>query len=1052
MIAKKIPKVASIPDNYKELAEYIAAAKELGEKLDKFWIENCGAGQSLDDLEMALREVYAVRLMKPEVIDKSYHMMVSFRPGENERLSEKDLKDIASSYAEALGFGEHQYVAGTHINTDNYHMHIAFNKIHPETLQVVNPFRDYKTLDRVSRKLEKKYGLFIDNGMAQKQRKGPKLSPSARDFEAQTWQESFQNHVLQNRKSILDQIKEAGTWSDVHNILREYDIGIKQRGNGLVLVGPDGQGMKASALDRKMTKVQLETQLGSFEPAAIDGEQKHTLPKAPLRRYRKRPSMRHPGISPLWRRYLNQQKPIHKRRSLLSRTISNWKLFLLTEAYRDPMAMVLLVAQQEFINLVFGDDRPTPLSKMAAPALAAWRQSGNWAEAKSMSWMADTRYTGRGCRTDEKGNLLVPFKDERGFMQSVRIYSPDGKSMNIGNTRRRYLQHIIDSRKQRENGPVIYTADYAEGVKIHDATRRPVVVVADPKMLRQAINEDLRRYPETRAILASENGTTIPGVPLIRLPDQEDAISIRRSFAKAIGDDAFLVWDACPEWASPKNSTWLNKFGLKGYGVKLSSDGEIAVPLKDRSGRLENVMLIDNSGRQRTVLPQDPDRPQLHVIDPEKRKDQDTIFIALNYADAATLHRATRSPVVILETPDLWPQALEQMRTRYNDARIVVAFDTDQEDRENHAGKFGAEIVRPERAHSFKEYAVGAQDKTPSLLLATGFDNYNFDPDKSESGYVKLQSVDGTERYLWGIDIADAVSGSGAEAGDWVSLEVAEQKKVTVPENYQDESGEWKTRHITTHRNIWKAAIEKDPATIPTLTALRNELASIVGDDGWIVWNAAERPAKELTLSRPEMGSKEAWAGYRVDGDGNVLVPLRDDGNRLSAVYRLNESGSAEILAGTGDDKGLHHVIGGQISKDPEQPILMADDLFSAIELNRLMKKPVVWAIKSENLVAVGKNLRRFNPDRKIFIAAMDVHMAIVNIPRDHAKNAASAIEADLLFPPLSDLDKKRNRVSFGDMLKSGQVEAVQKAIEAAGIDREDKKRKRPTGHVRGIE
>jgi phage/plasmid primase-like uncharacterized protein len=200
------------------------------------------------------------------------------------------------------------------------------------------------------------------------------------------------------------------------------------------------------------------------------------------------------------------------------------------------------------------------------------------------------------------------------------------------------------------------------------------------------------------------------------------------------------------------------------------------------------------------------------------------------------------------------------------------------------------------------------------------------------------------------------------------------------------------------------------------------------------------------------MGSKEAWAGYRVDGDGNVLVPLRDDGNRLSAVYRLNESGSAEILAGTGDDKGLHHVIGGQISKDPEQPILMADDLFSAIELNRLMKKPVVWAIKSENLVAVGKNLRRFNPDRKIFIAAMDVHMAIVNIPRDHAKNAASAIEADLLFPPLSDLDKKRNRVSFGDMLKSGQVEAVQKAIEAAGIDREDKKRKRPTGHVRGIE
>ena len=189
--------------------------------------------------------------------------------------------------------------------------------------------------------------------------------------------------------------------------------------------------------------------------------------------------MRHPRMSPLWRRYLNLQKPMHHRSTLLSRTISNWKLFLLTEAYRDPMAMVLLVAQQEFLNLVFGDDRPTPLSKMAVPALSAWRQAGSWADANSMSWMAETRYTGRGCRTDEEGNLLVPFKDARGYMQSVRIYSPNGKSMQIGSSSARNLSHLIDSRKQRESGPVIYTTDYADAVKIHDATRRPVVVVAD---------------------------------------------------------------------------------------------------------------------------------------------------------------------------------------------------------------------------------------------------------------------------------------------------------------------------------------------------------------------------------------------------------------------------------------------------------------------------------------------------------------------------------------------------------------------------------------------
>src|SRR5690606_33146931 len=157
--------------------------------------------------------------------------------------------------------------------------------------------------------------------------------------------------------------------------------------------------------------------------------------------------------------------------------------------------------------------------------------------------------------------------------------------------------------------------------------------------------------------------------------------------------------------------------------------------------------------------------------------------------------------------------------------------------------------------------------------------------------------------------------------------------------------------------------------------------------------------------------------------------PLRDGGNRLSAVYRVNESGSVETLAGTGDDKGLHHVIGGRVSKNPDDPILMADDLISAIELNRLTEKPVVWTVNSENLEAVGKTLRRFNPNRKIVIAAMDAHMAVENKPLDHAKKAVASIEADLLYPPLSDQDKKRNKISFGDILKSGQIDVVKTAL-----------------------
>ncbi|WP_085586285.1 TraI/MobA(P) family conjugative relaxase [Thalassospira mesophila] len=993
MIAKKIPKDPNVADNYKELAHYIAAAKEPGEKLDTFWIANCGAGEKREDLDLALVEIDAVRRLKPDVKDKSYHMIVSFRPGEKERLSEQDLKDIARTYAEALGFGGHQYVAGTHINTDNFHMHIAFNKVHPQTLQVVTPYRDYKILDRVSRQLEKKYGLFVDNGMAQRMDNSAKLSPSARDYESQTWQESFQTHVLGHRDEILKQTAEAKTWQELHAVLRDYDITLKKRGNGFVLLGPDGQGMKASALDRSMSKAALEKKFGQFKTPVEEQQATQSKPHRPKRRYKNRPTLRHPAMPPLWRKYLGTRKLVPTHSTLLGRSLSNWKLFLISEAYRDPLAMVFLIAQQELLHLVFGNDRPTPVTKLANPALAAWKEAGNWATAKSLTWLSETRSTGRGCRMDEDGNLLVPFKDRNGHMQAVRLYAPDGKIMEIGHSRARGLTHVIDPKKQVAKGPVIFTSDYADAVKIHEATRRPIVIVADPADLGRVIAEHQRRSPEITPIIAGDAKAALPGIPNVVLPDQDDAIGIRRAFAHETNDQAFLVWDACTDWAKPGNAPWLKTAGLRGYGVKLTADGEVAVPLKDRSGRIENVMLIDKQGQQRLVLDTDPEHPPGHMIDPQRRRDKNTIIIARDYADAAALHRATNCPVMVPAEPDGWAALAEQIRQRNSDARIVVALDATEsvEDTEK-AAKLGVQIVRPERASAFKDYARNGSGRNAARLLELGHAPYNFDPRKSQSSYVKLQDADGTERILWGIDIADCVKQSGAAKGDWITLEIAEKKKVQVEERYRDEKGLWQSRTIETHRNVWKAEIVPDPATAPTMTTLRNELATPVGDDAWIAWQKASTPDRKTIAERPEMGTAKAWANYRVDEAGEVLVPLKDSGNRLCAIYRIDKDGSGEMRTGPGDGKGLHHVVGGKLSRNPKEPILIAENRVSAIELNRLTQKPVVWAVKAENLKPVAENIRRFNPKHQIVIAATDAHMTKENRPIELAQEAANAV------------------------------------------------------------
>lgn len=353
MIATKIGKKSGVPDNYTRLGEYIAAAEEKGEKLHQFWIRNCDAGTNIEDLDLALLEIEAVRRQKPDIADKTYHLVVSFRPGEQDKLTKDDLMAIEAEYAKALGYSDHQRVAGTHINTDNFHMHIAFNKVHPGTLKVFTPHRDFNILAKVSREMEKKYGLAIDPGMTDGKERDPnKLSPAARNYEAHTWQESFQRHVLKHREVILEGLSAAKNWQEAHEVLSGYDISIKLRGNGMVLMSPDGQAMKASQLDRSCSKKKLEERLGMFE-ARQDKQPSNGLHQAKAKhRYKPRPLARHSNTPALWRRYLSTRKIIHRQPSLMARALRNWKLFLLMEANQDPLALVLVSAHREMLNIL----------------------------------------------------------------------------------------------------------------------------------------------------------------------------------------------------------------------------------------------------------------------------------------------------------------------------------------------------------------------------------------------------------------------------------------------------------------------------------------------------------------------------------------------------------------------------------------------------------------------------------------------------------------------------------------------------------------------------
>ncbi|MFA7429904.1 MAG: TraI/MobA(P) family conjugative relaxase [Rhodospirillaceae bacterium] len=912
MIHRRIDKAPDVPDDFTHLAEYIAAAREEGEKLDQFWIANCNAGADLADLDAAAAEVEAVRMQKPEVANKTYHLVLSLHPGEEAKLDKTALQDIVRHYAEALGFAEHQYVAGSHLNTDNYHVHIAFNRVHPGTFKVHAPYNDFKALEKVSRAMEKKYGLTVDRGMSDPKPEAA-LSPGARDFEANTWQESFQRHVLEHRTAILQELKDADGWQDAHAVLARYDIRLKPHGAGLVLTDPTGrQTMKASALHRSCGKKSLETRFGPFQPAQFTteaagptddipspeqdsltpadddaaapvpppeprpqmepaappppapGQEPPPLkvPPVPVARYRPRPLARQPGLAPLWRRYLQQRG--RSRPTLLSKVARNWKMFLMMEAYNDPFAFVILMAHKEFLNIVFGEDEPAPpkrISPEIAGALARWRLANRWHDNPETPWRDERHLVSTGTRVDEAGNLVIPFRDATGALQGVRLLAPSGRHLDVGAVDGPAM-HVIDPRRTLGPGaPVVVTADYTAAVAIRRATRAPVVVASSDAEVPVVIAALAKMHKGIRPVLAATTPEVTARVscPRVLLPEKRPPHVLRSLFAAELDDMAMVAWDATIEWAKPSNCAWLKDNGVPGIGVRLTKDGAVAVPLRTLAGRIEDVQVIGADGGTRRVSVAATTEPLVHVIDPRRRLGHGPVVIATSYAEAAAIHRATAAPVVMAGDATQWPEIAKALQAKHPNARVVLA-------------------TAPEIA------ATAAADLGVTVIAQP---------------------------------IADLT----------------------------------RSEHAGTLRGVFAEALD---------------------DQVFLRWNAARPCAREQdSATHSWLGTGRVTAAARLTDAGDVLLPLRNGDLRLSGLLAVDADGRdrwrLDDLAQNKPD-ALFHVLGGWLGKNDAAPLVIADDLTAALAVHRDSKATVVHTVG--DVAATLTALRKQLPNRRMVLAS----------------------------------------------------------------------------------
>lgn len=330
------------PTSWERTADYIldsANGTTEGEKVASYRVTNCGTDDPADAAILIQATQAANTRSKAE---KTYHFVYSFPPGEQPDL--ETLHAIEDELCAAIGLDEHQRVSAVHIDTDNLHVHVAINKVHPTGLQNIEPYYDQFRLMEACERLEVEHGLQRTfHGLEAKQRHQnrdiellPAKAPEQRDSlfrehlrnaydlsiskppEAKTLnglrklsdtrlqrqsadkaepvrigakvasvevQSGIETLIGYAARELAPAMRQATSWQELHDAAAEHGLEVRQRGAGLVIGEPDsGIWAKASNVGSDLSMKAITDRLGPFQPSERQAEA-----KANRKRYEPRP-------------------------------------------------------------------------------------------------------------------------------------------------------------------------------------------------------------------------------------------------------------------------------------------------------------------------------------------------------------------------------------------------------------------------------------------------------------------------------------------------------------------------------------------------------------------------------------------------------------------------------------------------------------------------------------------------------------------------------------------------------------------------------------------
>jgi hypothetical protein len=484
MIAKHVPMRSTRRSNFAELVDYVTDEQGKEVRLGDVTITNCESGEWL---QAAVAEVLATQRLNTRAEgDKTYHLLISFPAGEEP--SREVLREIEEMICAGIGFAGHQRISAVHRDTDNLHVHIAINKIHPERLTIHEPYRAYYQLSRLCEAAERKYGLQGDNHVRQRST----AEGRARDMEEHAGEQSLIGWI---REELLGDLKNARSWAEFGATLAAHSLSIKRRGNGLVIVSGE-LGVKASSVAREFSREALETKFGPLPQSSV-GRQAGETNSA--RGYEKRPVKDRAEVQGLWAEYQRQRNQGRTERHGRLKAIRGSQM----RATEDVLRRNRL--ERATIKLLRMDSR-------------AKRLLYKISSARRTKKLQNIRDAARRVRTELGGKKTLTWADwlraqaEQGNAAALRTLRARGRSSAPAGNQLTGTPRTVPAPSKRaadgitKHGTIIYSA--ADGAIRDDGLKLTVSDGASEATLRAALIEAAGRFGRQLRIDGTEEFKT----------------------------------------------------------------------------------------------------------------------------------------------------------------------------------------------------------------------------------------------------------------------------------------------------------------------------------------------------------------------------------------------------------------------------------------------------------------------------------------------------------------------------------------------------------------